>query len=182
VSASSEKYAELTNICAGNAATSIAQLLGASLHMAPPRCWEITDGRLPDDLFRPDERVTVVFAELEGGAGGATGLILRRPILEQMVQRLTGDDAATNFDERALSALCELGNIAVSAAANSLGEMLGDVVLPSVPRLGFEKVWADALLEMCGDLEGKTAYLVETELLDDQRPLRLLFAWVPAEA
>jgi hypothetical protein len=35
---------------------------------------------------------------------------------------------------------------------------------------------------MCGDLEGKTAYLVETELLDDQRPLRLLFAWVPAGA
>ncbi len=179
MSSERDKCAELTSICAGNAATAIAQMLGTTLHMAPPRCWELGDGRLPADLFGSDERVTTIFADLEGAAAGPAGLILRRPVLEHVIGQLTGCGDVTSFDERALSALCELGNIAVSAAANALSEMLGSAVLPSVPRLGFEKPAIDAIAEICGELDQRRVYLVETELQGEHGEMHVLFAWVP---
>jgi chemotaxis protein CheC len=179
VSTLEDKFAELTNICAGNAATALTQLLGTSLRMAPPRCWTLHDGMLPAELFSPDERVTAVLADLEGALVGPAGLILRRDMLRWVVGRLTGDANVNTLSERALSALCELGNIAVSAAANALSEMVGGVVLPSVPRLGFEKPAVSVLQEVCGDLGGRCAYLVEAELIADEGTLRLLFVWVP---
>jgi chemotaxis protein CheY-P-specific phosphatase CheC len=179
VSSSLDKHAELTSICAGNAANALAQLLGTTLRMSPPRAWTLHDGRLPAELFAPGERVTAVLAELEGAVAGPAGLILRRDILAWLLARLIGDTRVSTLSERALSALCEVGNIAVSAAANALSELAGGAVLPSVPRLGFEKNAVDVLAEVCGDLAGRSAYLVEVELIAGGGSLGLLFVWVP---
>jgi chemotaxis protein CheY-P-specific phosphatase CheC len=179
VSTPEDKYSELTSICAGNAAGALATLLGTTLHMGPPRCWALRDGLLPAELFAPDERVTAVLAELEGALVGPAGLILRREMLQWVLARLIGDPDVKTLSERALSAICEVGNIAVSAAANALSEMVGGVVVPSVPRLGFEKQAVSALQELCGDLEGRSAYLVEVGLISTEGVLSLLFVWVP---
>jgi len=179
VNAVEHKRAELTRLCAGNAARALAELLGASLGRSAPRTWTLHDGRLPAELFAPDERVTAVLAELEGTVVGPAGLILRRDLLEWTLARLIGDSNVNTLSERALSALCEVGNIAVSAAANALSELSGGVALPSVPRLGFEKRALGVLAEVCEDLEGRSAHLVELELLADAHPLRLLFVWIP---
>jgi chemotaxis protein CheC len=174
-----DKRAELTSLCAAHAATALAQLLGTTLRIGTPRCWVLEDGRLPAELFAAQERVTAVVASLEGPVAGPAGLILRRGLLQWMLGRLIGDSDVNTLSERALSALCEVGNIAVSAAANALSEQLGGVVLPSVPRLGFEKRALAALEEVCGDLEGRSAYLVEVELLAGGEAFELLFVWIP---
>jgi chemotaxis protein CheC len=179
VSTTADKHAELSSICAGNAANALAQLLGTTLRIGTPRCWVLHDGRLPAELFGADERVTAVLAELEGAVAGPAGLILRRDVLEWILSRLIGDPDANTLSERALSALCEVGNIAVSAAANALSELVGGVVLPSVPRLGFEKRAVGVLAEVCGELAGRSAYLVEVELIAHGTALRLLFVWIP---
>lgn len=181
MSTSLDKHAELTSICAGNAANALAQLLGTTLRMGPPRSWTLHDGRLPQELFGPDERVTAVLAELEGAVAGPAGLILRRDVLEWILARLIGDGRVSTLSERALSALCEVGNIAVSAAANALADLARGAVLPSVPRLGFEKPALGVLAEVCGDLAGRCAHLVEVELLAAGRSLCLLFVWVPED-
>jgi len=179
VSAFAGKNAELTRLCAVRAAETVGQLLGAELSPEPPRVWTLGDGRLPAELFSSQERVTAVLAELEGTVGGPAGLILRRDLLEWLLRRLTGDGNVKTLSERALSALCEVGNIAVSAAANALSEVVGGVVLPSVPRLGFEKAAAGTLEDVCGDLGSRCAYLVELELRGAEGAFALLFVWVP---
>jgi chemotaxis protein CheY-P-specific phosphatase CheC len=179
VSAFAGKHAELTARCAVRAAETLGQLLDAELSAAPPRSWILPDGRLPAELFSGHERVTAVLAELEGAASGPAGLILRRDLLQWMLRRLTGDGNVKTLSERALSALCEVGNIAVSAAANALGEVVGGVVLPSVPRLGFEKAAAGTLEEVCGEVGSRCAYLVELTLQGSEGAFGLLFVWVP---
>jgi chemotaxis protein CheY-P-specific phosphatase CheC len=173
------KHAELTARCALRAAETLGQLLGAELSPEPPRSWILPDGRLPRQLFAGHERVTAVLAELEGAASGPAGLILRPDFLKWMLHRLTGDGNVKTLSERALSALCEVGNIAVSAAANALGEVVGGIVLPSVPRLGFEKPAAGTLEDVCGELESRCAYLVERTLQGSEGAFALLFVWVP---
>ena len=68
--------------------------------------------------------MTAVLAQLEGKADGLAGLILRRDLLEWILRRLIGDGDVKTLSERALSALCEVGNIAVSAAANALNNQM----------------------------------------------------------
>jgi hypothetical protein len=48
-----------------------------------------------------------------------------------------------------------------------------------VPRLGLEKQALGVLAEVCGDLAGRCAHLVEVELLAAGHSLCLLFVWVP---
>jgi chemotaxis protein CheY-P-specific phosphatase CheC len=179
VSAPGDKYAELTERCAGQAAEALALMLGASAASPAKRAWTLADGRLPRELFAAGERVTAVLAQLEGRADGLAGLILRRDLLEWILRRLIGDGDVATLSERALSALCEVGNIAVSAAANALSAAAGGAVLPSIPRLGFEKEAVSVLAEVGGDLAGRNAHLVEVELLTDEGPRELLFLWVP---
>jgi chemotaxis protein CheY-P-specific phosphatase CheC len=174
-----DKYAELTALCAGRAAEALALMLGASADRAPRRAWTLEDGRLPQELFAPGERVTAVLAQLEGQADGLAGLILRRDLLEWVLRRLIGDGEVKTLSERALSALCEVGNIAVSAAANALSAVARGAVLPSIPRLGFEKEAVSVLGDVYGDLAGRNAYLVEVELATAEGPRELLFVWAP---
>jgi chemotaxis protein CheY-P-specific phosphatase CheC len=173
------KHAELTGLCAKSAASALALMLGATVRSAASRAWTLDEGLLPAELFAPGERVTAVLAELDGKADGLAGLILRRDLLQWVLGRLIGDRDVKTLDERALSALCEVGNIAVSAAANALSAVARGAVLPSVPRLGFEKEAIHVLGEVCGDLEGRTAYLVEVELATSEGARNLLFVWVP---
>jgi chemotaxis protein CheY-P-specific phosphatase CheC len=179
VSALDDKYAELTALCARHAAEALALMLGASAASSARRAWTLQEGRLPQELFAAGERVTAVLAQLEGQADGLAGLILRRDLLEWILRRLIGDGEVTTLSERALSALCEVGNIAVSAAANALSAVARGAVLPSIPRLGFEKEAVSVLAEVGGDLAGRSAHLVEVELATDEGLRELLFLWVP---
>jgi len=179
VSAGGNKYAELTALCAVQAAEALGLMLGATASAAPRRAWTLADGRLPAEIFDRGERVTAVLAQFEGRADGLAGLILRRGLLEWILRRLIGDGEVTTLTERALSALCEVGNIAVSAAANALSAIARGAVLPSIPRLGFEKEAVAVLGDVCGDLAGRDAYLVEVELLTADGPRDLLFVWLP---
>jgi chemotaxis protein CheY-P-specific phosphatase CheC len=171
--------AEIARQCARGAAHALGQLVGGDLTVEPLRGWAIEGGRMPVGPFAPGERVAAVLAELEGSVAGPAGLLLRPDALQWVVGRLTGDTNVSTLSERALSALCEVGNIAVSAAANVLSERLGGVVLPSVPRLGFEKPAESVLAELCGELGRRTAYLIEVELRGAQTALRLLYVWIP---
>ena len=164
---------------AADAACAIAGLLGVAGTARAGDCHPIEADRVPPGLFEPGQRVTVVFADLRGGPGGPAGLMLTPEVLERVLDVLVGDATVKTLDERSCSALCELGNIAISAAASALARWLGETVWPSVPRIGFEKDPESPLAELCGASPRSPGYVVEIELGRADGALRIPFVWVP---
>lgn len=173
------QYATLLRSCAEEATSAISQLLLGEPSGEVLRCWTVTDGRVPSEAFGPTERLTAVFARLEGDMAGPAGLLIPLPALEFIIATQVGDPDVKTFDERSFSALCELGNIAVSAAANALSQETGAPVLPSVPRLGLEKPAQTCLEDVWGDVAGRPILLAETALRCRGDEVKLLFVWMP---
>lgn len=126
------------------------------------------------ELFR-DPETTAVCADLMGGANGKAGLILAPSVRDLLLERLIGSADKDALEGRGYSALCEVGNIAVSAAAGALASLESGTVVPSTPRLG-----PDLLRALDGDEtspESRRAFLVKFPFGDVGI---LHFVWVPA--
>lgn len=160
--------------CAEAAAEASAALLGARRGSGPARAWSVEQGFPCEALRAGDEPFAVLSARLDGGPRASAALLLPQGVLERVLAALVGEPGVKLLDERARSALRELGNIAISAAANALSERVRESVLPSVPGLLLDQS-ADACTRQLGSAR---AWLIEMPLVRDSEPLRLLFLWV----
>jgi chemotaxis protein CheY-P-specific phosphatase CheC len=80
-----------------------------------------------------------------------------------------------------LAILAEVGNIAVSAAANALAQMLGETSLPSVPRAGYSP-GAELQLPELVEVFDTTRVVADVVLYERHGPLRFHFVLVPVLA
>ena len=171
-----DKLAELANICAGHAASTLAVLLDTSLLTRVPRLRTLPAGRPLRSLFLREERVAGIFADLAGPFEAKAALLLSAGAVEEVVGRVSGKEDA---HASTLAVLAEVGNIAVSAAANALAQMLGGVSLPSVPRAGYAPEGELELPELVEILPNVRS-VADVELYDRHGPLRLRFVLVPS--
>ena len=125
-----------------------------------------------------------VFADLMGAVCGQAGLLLSGQAAGELLLELLGERPEGELPEPAASALCEAGNIAVSAASGALGHLVGGVVIPSVPRLGggIAEVLNPDGAPPAGEPDPRHAYLVESQLGDPDSGLVIVFVWIPAPA
>ena len=77
--------------------------------------------------------------------------------------------------------ICELGNMAISAAAGAFGKLQSGVVVPSVPRLGLDvrQMVGEELERRSGSMP---AWIAESELAEGSNGSNLLgirFVWIP---
>ena len=162
-----DRARELTSIGAGHAADALAALTGRTCEMKVPRL-QAASASEPD--------LTGVLFELTGGTGGALALFFPPATRDRLLQRLGADRSRA---EAVHSALCEVGNILVSHAVSALGDMVGEVMLPSPPRL----VWTDAAAAFAGLLAERhgtaPALRIETEIVDRAGELRGILVFVP---
>jgi chemotaxis protein CheC len=175
-----DRLREVTSIAAAHAANALAKLFDCVVLIDPPRCRQIGLADLPTCAFEPDAWVAGVFTDLSGKVSGELGIVLEQRVVWRVMELLFGDDAPTEFDARARSALAEVGNIAVSAAAGAIGDLEGGVVIPSVPRVGYDMAGALLVTALHPRLSRLPACLAETDLVDRNRVLRLRFLWIPA--
>jgi chemotaxis protein CheY-P-specific phosphatase CheC len=181
VSAEADRLAEIANICAGNAAGALASLLDAILLTELPSVHRLPAGRALAAVFAREDRVAAVFAELDGALPAQAALLLSATAVDEVLARVAGKRADETSQVSTLSVLAEVGNIAVSAAANALAELLGARSLPSVPRAGYTRQGVLAMPELeRGALIART--VLEVELVERGGPLRLRFVLVPAGA
>ncbi len=174
-----DRLAEMTNISAGHVAAVLGRLLDRVLLMDPPDCRRIPDDASPLDLFAVEERGAVIYADLVGVCPGQAALVLPADVIDEVVERLTGKKLEDDdLDDRARSALCEMGNIAISAAANALGELEGGVVIPSLPRL---ELAAETYPALTGRHGAEPSFVVDTELFTREEDVRIRFLWLPTE-
>ncbi|HTO68900.1 MAG TPA: chemotaxis protein CheC [Myxococcota bacterium] len=176
MTADDDRFAELANICAGHAASTLAMLLDATLLTQPPRLRELPAGRPLRALFLREERVAGIFADLAGAIDAKAALLLSSSAVEELVARVAGKEAA---GPATLSILAEVGNIAVSAAANALAEMLGATSLPSVPRAGYAPDGELGLADLL-DIGHSTRAVADVVIYERHGSLRFHFVLVPA--
>ncbi len=174
-----DRLAEITNISAGHVATVLGRLLDRTIFMDPPIVRRIPAEGGPLDLLAVEERGAVIYADLAGVRPGQAALVLPADVVDAIVERLIGKKLEDDeLDERARSALCEMGNIAISAAANALSDLEGGVVIPSLPRL---ELCAETSPALTGRAGREPTYVVEAELFERDGGLRLRFLWIPAD-
>ncbi len=130
MSYSEERCLEFASFGAEHAAMALAKMCGGEPREEPPRCRGIDLSRLVDSVDDPEDWSVVIFVDLTGALTGKAGLLLSRPVVDEILLRLAGSDPLREIDERGRSALSETGNIALSAVANALGELQAGIVMP----------------------------------------------------
>jgi chemotaxis protein CheC len=179
VNVDADRLAEIANVCAGHAATALAVLLDATLLFEPPRVRELPAGEPLASFFPRQERVAAVFAELDGALPAQAALLLSATAIDEVIARVAGKNPDETTAASTIAVLSEVGNIAVSAAANALAELLSCRSLPSVPRTGYARQGVLALPEL-EDGETRSRTVIDIELVERAGPLRLHFVLIPA--
>ena len=165
----------LVKAAAVHAGHSVARLVELSEPKDRPRCEEVAPECLAQSFFPEGGQGVTVAADLAGAVEGLAGLACSAEAIPELNRRLLGADHTGELDDPALSALAELGNIAVSAAAGALGHLAGGIVVPSVPLLsaGLPPALRSAATAPA------TTYVVSLVLGDELETLRLQFFWAP---
>ncbi|MCK8826293.1 chemotaxis protein CheC [Natroniella acetigena] len=161
---------EVASIGAGNAATSLSDMLNSKIKMTVPNVNLIPIADLPGIIGNEEELIVAMLVRTEGDINGGVLFTLLPDSANLLIQLLVGQktDIEDELGEFESSALKEISNILTGANLNAFSQMLGITVSPSVPSLEFDM--AGAILEVCfielGQI-GDYALVIETEFLSD---------------
>ena len=160
---------ELGNIGAGMAATALSKLVNKKIDMKVPTAKLVNINEMMELVGGPELPVAAVFLKVEGELSGSLFFVLSLKDGTNLVKQLT-NDVTTNFesykyDEFAISALQELGNIICAHYLTALSNFTGLHVTPSVPHVGIDMVGAivtEGILEMSH--ESDFVLFIDTQL------------------
>lgn len=133
---------ELFNIGAGNAATSLSQMLGGErVSVEVPDVATVPMRELGDQLGNGTRVVCAVGFTITGGFDARLLLVFDERSAARLASVLLGrpqpeDGEAISFDPAARSALDETGNIVASSFVSGLGKLTRRRIMPSVPASG----------------------------------------------
>ena len=177
-----DRLCELASIGAGHAAGALATLVGRAIEMCVPEARVLEPGSADAPLataFGGDAREwSGVIFEVEGGLGGALGVLFPAASRDRLLAKLLGENAS--IPAQAESALREVGNILASHALSAIGDVLGANVLPSLPRLAMQGAPHELAQLIAAQAGARAALRIEVELCDRARGLRGLLVYAPA--
>lgn len=126
---------EVCNIGAGNAATSLSQILSRKVEMNVPNAKVVGFNDLMSAFVSEEMVVLGVMLLIEGDIDGSMIFIVPKSSAGIMLSPLLGKEYSedTIFDEMDFSASKEIGNIIVSSYINSLSAMTGFNIRVSEP-------------------------------------------------
>ncbi|HLQ73850.1 MAG TPA: chemotaxis protein CheC [Bacillota bacterium] len=148
---------EIGNIGAGNAATSMAQLINRQVNMNVPSVNVVTFDQMMDILGGPDATVVALFFRFHGDAPGTVYFILTIEKAQLLIKKMTSNDSIDLFDENgdvhafALSTLKEAGNIMTGSYLSALADFLQLDLQSSIPHISIDMaaaVLTPALVEV----------------------------------
>lgn len=137
---------EIGNIGAGNAATALSTLLNKKIDMRVPNVRVVSFDEMMEMAGGPDTVVAGVFLRIEGAAPGSMFFVLSLEQANTFIKQMIGDEEFSfenpPYDELAISALQELGNILSGSYLSSLSDFTNLDLYPSVPALSIDMVGA----------------------------------------
>lgn len=164
---------EVGNIGAGHAATALSTLLNKKIDMRVPNVRIVSFDEMMDMAGGPENIVASVFLRIEGDAPGSMFFVLSLEQANTFIKQMLGD---VNFsfeqppyNEMALSALQEIGNILSGSYLSSLSDFTNLDLYPSVPALSIDMVGAIISFGLI-ELSQVSDYciVIDTALDDDQ--------------
>lgn len=129
---------EIGTMCAGNATTALAQIIGRRIELDLPSVSIINVNQLPKFMgVDPEEPIIGIHMHIWGGAKGNALMVLPKTESFRLVDLLIGpfDGNSSTLTEIGISALKELGNIIVSAYLSALSAFTGISAFPSTVTL-----------------------------------------------
>lgn len=123
---------EVSNIGAGNAATSLSIMLGKKIDMTVPSVNMIEFTSLIDNGGEEEVAGTVV--RVLGDFPGSILIVFKTDVARNIVQMLTGT-REEEFTELGNSVLCEIGNILSGSYMNAIAQFTGLKAVASVPAM-----------------------------------------------
>lgn len=137
---------EIGNIGAGNAATALSTLLNKKIDMRVPNVRVVSFDEMMDMAGGPDTVVAGVFLRIEGEAPGSMFFVLSLEQASRFIEQMIGDDDFSfeqpPYNDLAISALQELGNILSGSYLSALSDFTKLDLYPSVPGLSIDMVGA----------------------------------------
>jgi chemotaxis protein CheC len=135
---------EIAGIGAGNAATALAEILSGRVEMSAPELRIADIAGIPDALGGPEREVACVLLTVAGGFKGMLMFMLEKQLAHELIGLLLNKkiNGWEQLDPMDLSMLKEVGNIAASAFAGSLGEMTGLDIRVSPPEIAVDMAGA----------------------------------------
>ncbi|MDD5794474.1 chemotaxis protein CheC [Clostridium sp. HCP1S3_B4] len=124
---------EVSNIGAGNGATSLSMMLGKKIDMTVPAVNIVK----MDDLINSagEKEVIGILVKVLGDIKGSILIEFEKDKAMQIANKLIGNNDMTELNSMSTSALCEIGNIVSASYMNSIAKFTGLEISPSVPEL-----------------------------------------------
>lgn len=163
---------EIGNIGAGNAATSLADMLMTPIDISVPVVRILDYEEATERLGGPETMVVGLMLQLEGDFRGMIMFLLEKEFATSTLNTLMGTDiqSFSELDEVALSAFRELANIMAASYVNAIASMTGmriDLTVPdlcidmlgsilSVPAIHYANI-SDKIILIEGEFNGEAS-------------------------
>ncbi len=172
---------EIGNICAGNAATALSQLLNKVISMNVPRVFFVRVEEVPKIVGGADKLVVSIVLQVLGDAPGIILLLFSQQDALALAGMLTGKKAANGiFTEMDQSAIKEAGSILSAAYLNTLSSFTHLGLIPSTPGIVIDMAGAIVdyiLIEL--SMVTEYALLIDSEFIDAKKSVKGHFFLLP---
>jgi chemotaxis protein CheC len=172
---------EIGNIGAGNAATSLSQMMGNPVQMGIPTVKFLPVEEIAAEIGEGDEVVAAMFLGVEGDAPGHMLFVMSEQAARNVVDTLVGGPAHDDgFTEMEMSALQEVGNIMTGSYLGALSQITGLRLEPTPPAVGVDLAGAllgAALAQVA--MVSDVALMLESTFGDDDTPSAGDFLYIP---
>ncbi|SKB90563.1 chemotaxis protein CheC [Lachnospiraceae bacterium] len=172
---------EIGNIGAGNAASSLAQILQTKVDMKVPRVELLDFDQIGEAIGGEEQIMAGIYVLVQGDITGSMMFLMEQKSAKSLVRKLMmgmateGDD----MNEMEQSALKEIGNIITGAYLNSLSSLTNLTITESVPDLTVDM--AGAILSVPAiefGMVGDKMLMIQSNFTDDEE-LNGYFLLVP---
>lgn len=137
---------EIGNIGAGNAATSMSELINQRIHMAVPAVNVVTFDEIGEIVGGSEQLIVAMFFRIHGKTPGSVYFILSIEEAESLALQMTNDQninlLSDQPNELAISALKEVGNIMTGSYLSALSDFMDINMQSSIPYLSIDMAGA----------------------------------------
>jgi flagellar motor switch protein FliN/FliY len=170
---------ELGNICMGNAATTLGEILSRRVRITTPRVRVINLKELAAQYQVPFVVVEVRYTE---GLEGNNVLILKKEDVMLITDLMVGGEGKVSegeLGELQLSAISETMNQMMGSSATSMSDMLGKTINISPPKCTAALLGGDKMMEIFSDTGDiiQVSFSLEIEGLANSEFMQLMPVW-----
>lgn len=171
---------EMGNIGAGNAATSLAQLVGETVNISVPKVNVVALEDVAESLGGAEKQVYIIYLEVAKEMKGTMLTIFSEETALFFAKKLLGSDDVDMTTEIAQSALKEVGSILCGSYLSALSQLVTMSSVATVPVMAFDMLGAmlDAVLVEIGQIADEV-FLVDSDMFISETRLECSQLFLP---